>query len=176
MVVLAARASNAPPTILMQRRWRCGCGNVGGDEATSALARSYCNVGGVVAAAALTARLLQRQRQVLDGGLGPRNYAPSKILMQRRWRRGCGNVGGNKAMLALARSYCNVSGGVAAAALTARLRQCRRQVLDGCLGPHDYAPSKILMQRHWQRGCGNVSGKEEATTAMDGCWLVHSKC
>jgi hypothetical protein len=112
MVVLAARASNAPPTILMQRRWRRGCGNVGGDKATSALARSYCNVGGVVAAAALTARLRQRQRQVLDGRLGPRDYAPSKILMQRRWRRGCGDVG----------------------------------------------------------------GEEEATTAMDGCWLVHSKC
>ncbi len=124
MVVLAARASNAPPTILMQRRWHHGCGNVGGgDEATSALARSYCNVGGVVAAAALTARLGQRQRQVLDGGLGPRDYAPSKILMQRRWRRGCGNVGGDKAMSALARSYCNVGGGVAAAGLTARLRQ-----------------------------------------------------
>ncbi len=176
MVVLAARASNAPPTILMQRRWRRGCGNVGGDKATSALARSYCNVGGVVAAAALTAWLRQRQRQVLDGGLGPCNYAPSKILMQRRWRRGCGNVGGDKATSALARSYCNVGGVVAAAALTARLRQRLRQVLDGRLGPRDYAPLKILMQRCWRRGCGNVGGEEEATTAMDGCWLVHSKC
>ncbi len=176
MVVLAARASNAPPTILMQRRWRRGCGNVGGDEATSALARSYCNVGGVVAAAALTAQLRQRQRQVLDGGLGPRDYAPSKILMQRRWRRGCSNIGGDKAMSALARSYCNVGGVVAAAALMARLRQRQRQVLDGRLGPRDYALLKILMQQRWRRGCGDVGGKEEATTVMDGCWLVHSKC
>jgi hypothetical protein len=139
MVVLAARASNAPPTILMQRRWRRGCGNVGGDEGTSALARSYCNDGRVVAAAALTARLRQRQGRVLDGGLGPRNYAPSKILMQRRWRRRCGNVGGDEATLALARSYCNVGGVVAAAALTVRLHQRQRQVLDGRLGPRDYA-------------------------------------
>ncbi len=100
MVILAARASNAPPTILMQRRRRRGCGNVGGKEATSALACSYCNVGGVVA---LTARLRQRQRRVLNGPLGPRDYAPSKILMQRRWRRGCGDVGGKEdAMTALA--------------------------------------------------------------------------
>ncbi len=103
MVILAARASNAPPTILMQWRCRRGCGNVGGDEATSALARSYCNVGGVVAAAALTARLRLPQRQVLNGRLGPRDYAPLKILMQRRWRRGCVNVGGEEdAMTALA--------------------------------------------------------------------------
>ncbi len=160
MVILAARASNAPPTILMQRCWRRGCGNVGGDEATSALARSYCNVGGVVAAAALTARLHQRQRQVLDGGIGPCNYTPSKILMQWRWRRGCGNVGGNKAMSALARSYCNVGGVVAAAALTVQLRRRQRQVLDGRLGPRDYAPLKILMQRRWRRGCGDVGGEE----------------
>ncbi len=103
MVILAARASNAPPTILMQQRWRRGCGNVGGDKATSALARSYCNVGGVVAGAALTARLRRRQRRVLNGCLGPRDYAPSKILKQRRWRRECGNVGGKEdAMTALA--------------------------------------------------------------------------
>jgi len=38
MVILAARVSNAPPTILMQRRWWRGCGNVGGKkEATTAL-------------------------------------------------------------------------------------------------------------------------------------------
>jgi hypothetical protein len=160
----------------MQRRWRRGCGNVGGDEATLALARSYCNVGGVVAAAALTARLRQCQRQVLNGGLGPRDYAPSKILMHRRWRRGCGNVGGDKAMSALARSYCNVGRVVAAAALTARLRQRQRQVLDGrLLGLRDYAPSKILMQRRWRRGCGDVGGKEEATTAMvDVGWYIVS--
>ncbi len=150
----------------MQRRWRRGCGNVGGNEATLALARSYCNVGGVVAAAALTARLRQRQRRVLDGGLGPRDYAPLKILMQRRWQHRCGNVGGNEATSVLARSYCNVGGVVAAAALTAQLRQRQRQVLDGRLGPRDYAPSKILMQRRWRRGCGNVGGKEEATTAL----------
>ena len=102
--------------------------------------------------------------------------APPTILMQRRWRRGCGNVGGNEATLALARSYCNIGGVVAAAALTARLRQRQRQVLDGRLGPRDYAPSKILMKRRWRRGCVDVRGKEEATTAMDGCWLVHSKC
>ncbi len=103
MVVLAARASNAPPTILMQWRWRRGCGNVGGDKATSALVRSYCNVGGVVAAAALTSRLRQCQRQVLGGRLGLRDYAPSKILMQRRWQRGCGDVGGEEeATMALA--------------------------------------------------------------------------
>ncbi len=132
----------------------------------SALARSYCNVGGVVAAAALTARLHQRQRRVLDGGLGPRDYAPSKILMQQRWRRGCGNIGGDKATLALARSYCIVGEVVAAAALTARLHQRQRQVLDGRLGPRDYAPLKILMQRRWRRGCGDVGGEEEATTAL----------
>ncbi len=106
MVVLAAHASNAPPTILMQRRWRRGCGNVGGDEATSALARSYCNVGGVVAAAALTARLRQRQRRVLDGRLGPRDYAPSKILMQRRWRRGCGDVGSKEEATTALAHFC----------------------------------------------------------------------
>ncbi len=145
MVVLAACASNAPPTILMQQCWRRGCGNVGGGEAMLALARSYCNVSGVVAAAALTERLRQRQRQVLDGGLGPRDYAPLKILMQRRWWRGCGNVGGNEAKSSLARSYCNVGGVVAAArwsswparlrtvedfdaaALVARMRRRRRR-------------------------------------------------
>ncbi len=166
MVVLEARASNAPPTILMQRRWRRGCSNVGGNKATSALARSYCNIGGVVAAAALTARLRQRQRQVLDGHLGPRDYAPLNDLMQRHWRRGCGNIGGNEATSALARSYCNVGGVVAAAALTARLHQRQRRVLDGRLGPRNYAPSKVLMQQRWRRGCGNVGGKEEATTAL----------
>ncbi len=167
MVVLAARASNALSMILMQRRWRRRCGNVGGNKATLALARSYCNVGGVVAVAALTARLRQRQQQVLDGGLGLRDYEPSKILMQRRWRRGCGNVGGNKTTSALARSYCNVGRVVAVVALTARLRQRQRQVLDGRLGPRDYAPSKILMQRRLRRGCGDVGGEEEATTALE---------
>jgi hypothetical protein len=116
MVVLAARASNAPPTILMQRHWQRGCGNIGGDEATLALARSYCNVGGVVAAAALTAQLRQCQRRVLDGRLGPRDYAPSKILMQRRWRRGYGDVSGKEeATMALAHFCLNVGGATAAA-------------------------------------------------------------
>ncbi len=69
-------------------------------------------------------------------------------------------------MSALVRSYCNVGGVVAAAALTARLRQRQRQVLNGCLGPPDYAPSKILMQRRWRRGCGDVGGKEDAMTAL----------
>ena len=101
MVILAARASNAPPTILMQRRWRRGCGNVGGDEATSALALSYCNVGGVVAAAVLTAQLRQRQRRVLDGRLVPRDThtvedfdaAALAARMRRRRRQGGSNDG-----------------------------------------------------------------------------------
>ena len=90
----------------MQRRWRRRCGNVGGNEAILALARSYCNIGGVVAAVALTVRLCQRQRQVLDGGLGPRDYAPSKILMQRRWRRRCGNVGGEEEATTALAHFC----------------------------------------------------------------------
>ncbi len=72
----------------------------------SALACSYCNVGGVVAAEALTALLHQHQRQVLNGRLGPCDYAPSKILMQQRWRCGCGDVGGEEdAMTALAHFF-----------------------------------------------------------------------
>ncbi len=106
MVVLAARVSNAPPMILMQRRWWRGCGNVGGDKATLALARSYCNVGGVVAVVALTAGLRQRQRQVLDGRLSLRNYAPLKILMQRCWRRGCGEVGGKEEATTALAHFC----------------------------------------------------------------------
>ncbi len=106
MVILAARASNALPMILMQRRWRRGCGNVCGNKATSALARSYCNIGGVVAAVALTARLRQRQRRVLDGNLGPRDYAPLKILMQRCGWRGCGDVGGKEEATTALAHFC----------------------------------------------------------------------
>ncbi len=87
--------------------------------------------------------------------------------MRQRWRRQS-NVGAGALLLHVGRV-------VAAAALTARLRQRQRQVFDGRLGLRNYSPSKILMQRRWRRGCGDVGGEEEATTAMvDVGWYIVS--